>query len=125
MKRHYFRIIFSISVLVIFSSCVEFTEIFNPKTSADLRASKKPFRDETPDEVSESTDNTNDTEVRDLIVTSKGLYYFVKPGDSLKSIARQFKYDPEEVAQINDLFESSLVVGRRVNIPNKKTRDDY
>lgn len=118
MKRCYFRIIFSVGVLVIFSSCVEFTEIFRPKTSADIRVSKKPFRDE-------SSNNADYAEVRDFIVTSKGVYYFVKPGDSLKSIARQFKYDPEEVAQINDLFESSLVVGRRIFIPNKKTRDDY
>ena len=62
---------------------------------------------------------------RTPIVTKKGTYYFVAPGDSLAGIAKQYSISPQDLAQINDLFDSTLSVGRRLFIPSKRTIGEF
>lgn len=64
-------------------------------------------------------------EARPPIVTKQGTYYFIRTGDTLAQISSRFRVDWESIAQINGLYDSDLIVGRRLFIPNKKTMGDY
>ncbi len=59
------------------------------------------------------------------ITTKQGTYYFVGPGDALATIAERYKIPAVELAQINNLFEGELTIGRRLFIPNKRTKADF
>lgn len=113
-----------ISIIILFLSlsflvqCSQFQDIFNTTGQTSQRVSQKQNKD-----LSGHEDPTSN--VREPIVTKKGIYYFVVSGDTLNGIAKRFKIHPEDLAQINDLFDSNLVIGRRLFIPNKKTRKDY
>lgn len=72
-----------------------------------------------------SADMPDPGEIRDTIVTRQGAYYFVRAGDTLARIADKFNADWEDIAQINGLYDSDLVVGRRLFIPNKKNLEQY
>ena len=54
-----------------------------------------------------------------VILPVTGVRYTVKKGDTLKTIAKKYKADIEEVAQYNDLsIDSDLAVGNVVIIPD-------
>lgn len=72
-----------------------------------------------------SDDAPDRGEIRETIVTRQGAYYFVHPGDTLARISDKFNADWEDIAQINGLYDSDLLVGRRLFIPNKKTIAQY
>lgn len=61
-----------------------------------------------------------DSGVRTPITTNEGTYYFVAEGDTLTNISKGFKIDAKYIAKINNLYDSQLVVGRRLFIPHKK-----
>lgn len=73
------------------------------------------------------TDESPQEEVRPRtpIVTKQGAYYFVKEGDALSVIARKYGYTADEAAQINDLYDAKLTIGRRLFFPARKTRPLY
>ncbi|MBF0104093.1 MAG: LysM peptidoglycan-binding domain-containing M23 family metallopeptidase [Deltaproteobacteria bacterium] len=62
---------------------------------------------------------------RQPIVTKKGTYYFVVKGDTISLISEKYKISRDHLAQINDLYNSDLVAGRRIFIPNRKTKKDF
>ena len=54
-----------------------------------------------------------------VILPVSGIKYVVKKGDSLSSIAKNFKGDKAEIISFNDLGdENGLVVGKEIIIPN-------
>ncbi len=52
-----------------------------------------------------------------LSKTIKPIVYFVKPGDNLTQIARQYQVDVQEVLRLNNLKRDSLEVGQQLLIP--------
>lgn len=113
-------LVFVVVTALLAAGCSQFQAIFNKKANPAPRTAantKKINR--------EKTGQIGKGGVRDPIVTRKGTYYFVAAGDTLAGIAKAHKISREELAQINNLYDASLVVGRRLFIPNKKTRDDY
>jgi len=108
-----FIVILSLNV----SACSQFQDVFSgAKTSQHLKKKKK----------SKTKVTQADTEgLRKPIVTKKGTYYFVAPQDNLSTIAKRYKIKREELAQVNDLLDSKLIIGRRLFIPNKKTKKQY
>ncbi len=110
------------------AQCSDFKDVF---TSADNTNTS--HTSQTPDEsvVTKSTADVNnaastDAGGRQPITTREGTYYFVKTNDTLTSIATQYKVSGIALAHVNDmLYESSLPVGRRIFIPNKKKLSKY
>lgn len=119
------------------SACGDFQEAFNPRTSADLPQNESPS---TGVSRKKSSGKTEEKIVNDLlagdsdgeeflnrptITTKSGTYYFVKSGDTLTSISRKLGYTADELAQINDLYDAQLVVGRRIFAPVKRNKGLY
>ena len=119
--RH-FRLTAALILLVFFSSCAQFQSIFDASGQTSYNSSTHKFKNE---QSANETQTQLDANARVPIVTKKGVYYFVAEGDTLRKIARTYKIDPEDLAQINNLFETQLVVGRRLFIPHKRNRSDY
>lgn len=115
------RISFFVAVVLFFANCSQFQDVFDAKGKTSYQASKQ-------SKQSKQTANDVNLDVsggRTPIVTKKGTYYFVVPGDTLSDIAQKYRISTEDLAQINDLYDSTLVIGRRLFIPNKKSRRDY
>lgn len=97
------------------AQCSDFKDVF---TSGDNTSHRQASQSETTTVV--------DTGSRQPITTREGTYYFVKPNDTLTSIAAQYKVSGIALAHVNDmLYESSLPVGRRIFIPNKSKLSKY
>ena len=114
------KIIFFIFVFSL-AGCSQFQDVFKTTGETSYKVSKK------SKERKESTklDDSSSGGGREPIVTKKGTYYFVVSGDTLSAIAETYHIKPEDLAQINSLYDSNLVIGRRLFIPNKKNRHEY
>jgi murein DD-endopeptidase MepM/ murein hydrolase activator NlpD len=109
--------------------CSQFQGIFETapataQTSSHTRSSRavKPL------DLNKSARSENETllgEARESIATKQGTYYFVKLGDTLARISGRYKISWDDIAEINHLYDSDLVVGRRLFLPNKKTISQY
>lgn len=127
------RLLASIAALFFLAAgCAEFHAIFDEGTRTSPPARLKPLRrGENTQMAGVSTHNNHDAEqkeefeVRQPIATRKGIYYFVKPGDMLTDIASRYRISKNHLAQINDLSDSKLVAGRRLFIPNHKTKHEF
>ena len=110
------------------TQCSDFKDVF---TSADNTSPKSVSQDPVKGYDGESVASLNqtgiaDSNARESITTREGTYYFVKPNDTLTSIAAQYKVSGIALAHVNDmLYESTLPVGRRIFIPNKKKLSKY
>lgn len=108
--------------------CSDFKDVFTSADNTSVKSSSK-TPDESVETASKATENQNvatDSDFREAITTREGTYYFVKPNDTLTSIAAQYKVSGIALAHVNDmLYESSLPVGRRIFIPNKKKLSKY
>lgn len=108
------KVFILLSVLV--CSCAEFQDIFvETKTSRAVEVVKSEHESSLTQAVGQ----------RAPIKTKKGVYYFVAPGDTLGGIAGRQHIKQEELADINDLLESKLVIGRRLFIPAQGLRKKY
>lgn len=118
MKR--FIQIFSMLILIFgMGACGQLQDVFNRGGETSYKAHKQP-------KFSKSSMHGNAVEsMRAPIVTKKGTYYFVQPGDTLVDIADRNKISRQNLAQINNLYDSKLVIGRRLFIPNKKNRNEF
>lgn len=104
---HSMRLILCVICLVLVS-CSELQAVFdgNTQTSQSLASRQK---------------TTHKTSSAPTPITTKlGTYYVVQSGDTLAQIADRYRLDWEDIAQINGLYESDLVVGRRLFIPHKR-----
>lgn len=133
MKRSH-RLVFSLLTLVL-TQCGEFSQVFTPPANTSQNT---PQSGDSLKEPSRSTKSsvklptiapqTVDVEmpvVRDPILTKQGVYYFINNGDTLSSICKRYRIDPEQLVQINNLVESEMFVGRRLFIPNMRNRNNY
>lgn len=127
---HFLKIFFVF--LLCFSSCSQFQSIFDGQAESSYGAAsknKKSQKTRTAKKRKKKKDiaHSSDEEggVRKPIVTKRGTYYFVQPGDTLIRISKKYKFSREDLAQINDLYDSKLVIGRRLFIPNKRTKRDF
>ena len=110
------------------AQCSDFKDVFNSgdnTTSPKSHASTKSRQKNQPAEQ-----NVNevvvDPNARGPISTREGTYYFIAAGDTLTSIATKYKVSGIALAHVNDmLYESTLDVGRRIFIPNKKKLSKY
>lgn len=102
-------------------NCAEFKEVFNPKgkTSHSVPKKKKSKK------VAELNVHELPPGTRHPIKTRRGTYYFVAEGDTLNKISQHYSYSVEELAHINNLDASKLVVGRRLFIPKKRYAKKY
>ncbi len=114
----------------ILMSCGEFQQVFQPEGASSR--SIKPPRVARVIKTTSSLPNVSTTLVevpnqieREPIITRQGTYYYIKTGDNLAAIARRYRIDDEQLAQINELVENEMLVGRRLFIPNRRTRSDY
>lgn len=112
------RIFFSLMCLLLsffITSCAEFQNIFAKSGNSRARSHGQSL-----------SENEIDYTIRKPIRTKQGTYYFVQPGDTLAKISKQFRHLKwDAIAQINNLYSSELVVGRRLFIPHKKNLSDY
>lgn len=123
--------LFGLSCLLI--QCSQFNGIFETspgaaRTSSTASRSTRGSRAVKTLDLNKSARSENDvlvTEDREPIVTKQGTYYFVKPGDTLARISSRYKISWDDIAEINHLYDSDLVVGRRLFLPNKKTISQY
>lgn len=121
MKRQFWMMAL-IGMSLLFVQCGEFQDVFNRGGQTSYKASKKKPR------FSKNDKSSNDQSVESMrapIVTDKGTYYFVQPGDTLIDISKRYKMSRQHMAQINNLYDSKLVIGRRLFIPSKKTRSEF
>ncbi len=115
------KFVIIISIALFFTQCSQFTSIFS---GGGTSSHKKASTSSTKVASVENTPIVLNSE-RDPITTKKGIYYFVGPGDTLAQIAEVYKINSEDLAQINNLFDSDLAVGRRLFIPHRRNRRDY
>jgi murein DD-endopeptidase MepM/ murein hydrolase activator NlpD len=109
------KIIGLIIITLFFTQCAQFTSLFGDKAYTSPKAT----------DTQQTHSSAKSTNRRSPIVTKKGIYYFVAPGDRLDSIAKTYRINEEDLAQINNLFDSDLSVGRRLFIPHRRNRHDY
>lgn len=131
---------------VLFSSCSEFKAVFNrgPQTSPVARSVKEKSSDDAiaqqqPKQIKTkqvasnvSHDSLEDLnliikspEDRDAIKTKRGIYYFVKPGDTLNKIALNYNMRADHIIKINHLQNTVLPVGRRLYLPRRSDWKNY
>jgi lipoprotein NlpD len=117
--------------IISLTACGDFNEAFNPRDSTNFAV-----KSESKNKVSKPDDKAvaailsdessgGDFLNRAAIATKSGTYYFVQQSDTLVRIARKYGYSTDELAQINDLYDAQLVVGRRIFIPAKKFKSLY
>jgi murein DD-endopeptidase MepM/ murein hydrolase activator NlpD len=120
--------------LFLFSSCAQVNDIFKPKPQVAPSVKKKIQKQEEEkkqqlkkqeEEDEKNVEIVDTSSIREPIVTRKGTYYYVSEGDSLSIISKKYKISKEDLAQINDLFTTDLIVGRRLFIPHKRYRRNY
>lgn len=121
------------------TSCGDFNEAFNPRTSDEVNhkshgdfptSSAKSLKRNKSDEkavLAILADQQDGGEFlqRAPITTKSGTYYFVHEGDTLVRIARKYGTSADELAQINDLYDAQLIIGRRIFVPAKKFKSLY
>lgn len=121
--------VFVLVLLVVIVNCADFKDVFNSGNSSAPQSQETiaQTHETMPDDAVVSAPSGDGTESgRAPITTSEGTYYFVMPQDTLTSIAAQYKVSGIALAHVNDmLYESSLPVGRRIFIPNKKKLAKY
>lgn len=127
LLRIYFKLCFLILLAGLFG-CADLQSVFNGDVNTAPVAVKSqknsvPMVDSSQVEGSSPVIISGTTRLP--IVTKKGVYYFVAPNDSLSDIAKKYNESPQDIAQINDLFDSSLSVGRRLFIPNSRTKGQF
>jgi len=102
--------------------CAQFQDIFTQTAQASPRVNSAPVVSPSVEAVTAEGEVSS---VRDPIETKKGVYYFVANGDTLAKIARQFGINQDDLAQINNLYDSKMDVGRRLFIPQKRLMRNY
>lgn len=117
MKKTTVLPFFIISFLAL-AGCSQFQAIFTGSQGESSYKVAKSFK-------KSGSSSTVENGMRSPIVTKKGTYYFVAPGDTLTGIAKKYRFSRDHLAQINDLYDSNLIIGRRLFIPNKKTKKDF
>lgn len=118
---------------IFFVQCSQFQGIFETSPGAARTSSRVPKSTRSSRaikhlDLNKSARSENEIllgEVREPIATKQGIYYFVKPGDTLARISGRYKISWDDIAEINHLYDSDLVVGRRLFLPNKKTISQY
>lgn len=119
----------SLALLIVFfflNACGELVSAFDPNAAGKLpQPQKQVASKKAATEIMGADSDAQPFLDRAAITTGHGTYYFVKQGDSLKSISKKYGYTEDEVAQINDLYDGQLLVGRRIFFPAKKFKSLY
>ena len=129
---------FTILALVLVSAqCADFKDVFDgretpAKTATHPREKTAKTKKEKPAKITQeaktqpSSEEASRESARQTIVTKEGTYYFVAAGETLTEIAARYKISAIALAHINDMiYDSTLAVGRRLFIPNKKKLSKY
>ncbi len=128
------RIFTILSLILLCVQCTDFKDVFDGRetrvrTSAPAPEKTAKVKKEKPAKTAkkeEEPDEPSREGVRKPIVTKEGTYYFVASGETLTEIAARYKISAIALAHINDmLYDSTLAVGRRLFIPNKKKISKY
>ena len=126
MKNN-FRLIFCLALFGIFgfTGCSDLQGVFNGNTqSAQHVNAVKNSSKITPEKPGRTAGAAARTGPAP-IVTKVGIYYYVQPGDTIAQIADRYRMDWEDIAEINGLYESELVVGRRLFIPHQRNLKQF
>lgn len=108
----------------ILTSCSQFQGIFSKNPNSSRPVSQKSQKKDYPDIKKQETSVTV-PDFSEPIVTKQGVYYYLKEGDNLAKISRKYRVDWEAIAQINNVEDDQLVVGRRLFIPHRKNLENF
>ncbi len=128
MKPKFFITVLTCALTLM--SCGEFQQVFAREAGSSQSVKAPRAERVTKISLGSSASSTALIEVpnsieRETIITKQGTYYYIKTGDNLAAIAKRYRIDHEQLAQINELVENEMLVGRRLFIPNRRTRSDY